>query len=71
MKQFILIGLLIIGNLITCQNGSDTIFRYESKPLIGNIVYADTLSIIYHKNDMFFIKLFFKKKKSKILIFFL
>ena len=52
MKQFILIGLLIIGNLITCQNGSDTIFRYESKPLIGNIVYADTLSIIYHKNDV-------------------
>ena len=52
MKQFILIGLLIIGNLITCQNGSDTIFRYESKPLIGNIVYADTISIIYHKNDI-------------------
>ncbi len=49
MKQFLLILCLIVGNIISCQ---DSIYRYEDRAILGNIVHIDTLMILYHKNNI-------------------
>lgn len=49
MQQFFLILCLIVGNVISCQ---DSIYRYEERAIVGNIVYIDTLMILYHKNNI-------------------
>jgi|TARA_R100000479_G_C6379840_1_gene200594 hypothetical protein len=39
--------------LFTCNSFcQDTIFRYEEKPIKGNIVYVDTNLILYQKGDI-------------------
>ena len=49
MQQFFLILCLIVGNVISCQ---DSIYRYEERAILGNIVHIDTLMILYHKNNI-------------------
>ena len=48
MQQFFLILCLIVGNVISCQ---DSIYMYEERAILGNIVHIDTLMILYHKNN--------------------
>ena len=48
MKKLFLICCIIIGNVILCQ---DTIYRYEEKPLVGNIVYKDDILLLIQKGD--------------------
>ena len=48
MKNFILIILFYSTSIFS----QDTIFRYEEKPIIGNIVYKDDIMILYQKGDI-------------------
>ena len=47
MKTFILFLLFYSLNIFS----QDTIFRYEEKPIIGNIVNVDGLMILYQKGN--------------------
>ena len=47
MKNIILIILFYSASIFS----QDTIFRYEEKPIKGNIVYVDTNLILYQKGD--------------------
>ena len=44
--------LAILMSIITLKGLSqDSIFRYEERALMGNIVHVDTMMILYQKND--------------------
>jgi len=47
MRIFILFLLFYSLNIFS----QDTIFRYEEKPIIGNIVSVDEFMILYQKGD--------------------
>ena len=49
MKKLLLICYIIVGNVIQSQ---DTIFRYEERAIIGNIVHVDSMMILYNKNNI-------------------
>ena len=48
MKNILLLLLFYAINIFP----QDTIFRYEERPIIGNIVYTDENVIIYNKNNI-------------------
>ena len=48
MKNIILFILFYSVNIFS----QDTIFRYEEKPIIGNIVYKDDIMILIQKGDI-------------------
>ena len=48
MKNILLIILFYSASIFS----QDTIFRYEEKPIIGNIVYTDDIMILYQKGDI-------------------
>ena len=48
MNPVFFIFLFLFGYNSFCQ---DTIFRYEEKPIIGNIVYTDKNIILYQKGN--------------------
>ena len=48
MKNIILFILFYSANIFP----QDTIFRYEEKPITGNIVYKDDIMILYQKGDI-------------------
>jgi hypothetical protein len=48
MKNIILFILFYTINIFP----QDTIFRYEEKPITGNIVYTDDIMILYQKGDI-------------------
>ena len=47
MKNILLIILFYSASIFS----QDTIFRYEEKPIKGNIVYVDTNLILYQKGN--------------------
>ena len=48
MKNILLIILFYSASVFP----QDTIFRYEEKPITGNIVYKDDIMILYQKGDI-------------------